>query len=111
MARIASRGILVEYLILLALAESKMHGADIQKQIVGDTVGEYLHDTRIYRELKQLEVRHMVISHQSPPSKVRVYSITPRGRLRLLNQTKWLGNIVNKGKLRTGLIYGQVVSG
>ena len=69
------------YLVLLALAEGGKNGLEVQRQIVGDTMGNYVPVTTIYATLKSLCEREL--AEMSLESWRKVYRITDRGRLML----------------------------
>lgn len=66
------------YLVLLALAEGNKNGADIQRQIIGDTIGYYLPTNTMYRSLhglKEIGLVELVIWEGQ-----KVYQLTDSGK-------------------------------
>ena len=67
-----------QYLVLLALADGEKAGSEVQRQIIGDTVGHYLPTNTVYRTLRGLEetgLVSMVIWRTQ-----KIYRMTDKGR-------------------------------
>jgi DNA-binding PadR family transcriptional regulator len=86
---------LIQPMILLFLSERDLHGYGLVQQITDSPMlkGDKPDPTGVYRFLKSMEERRLVISswefvESGPPRKV--YRITPEGRLCL---KKWIGTL------------------
>ncbi len=66
------------YFILLALATEPLHGTAIRNQIVGDTLGCYLHDGTLYAALNSLLKRGFI--EEVGSGYRRTYKLTAHGR-------------------------------
>jgi DNA-binding PadR family transcriptional regulator len=71
-----------QFLILTALADGPSHGYALQQQIQGETFGNYIRITTIYKSLELLEKQGWVGTAQSRPSEGparKTYKITAHG--------------------------------
>lgn len=91
------------FLILLALAEGPAHGAAVSSQIVGDTVGRgYIRRTSFYDELAKLEHGGLVRC-TGVRGRRKVFELSPKGRVALMNETKLLRMVLETAGRRTGV--------
>jgi DNA-binding PadR family transcriptional regulator len=67
------------FYIVLALAQGPAHGLAIQKRIIGDTSGWYLHGSTLYAALKRLE-REGLIEVDRKDSLRTYYCLTSKGK-------------------------------
>ncbi len=73
----------MSYYILLALAEGRMHGLDIQSQVLGDSVGAaYLRTSTLYAALKRLD-KSALIRVVNADNYHTSYELTESGKRRL----------------------------
>jgi len=72
------------YFILLALAEGPKHGLEIQRQVVGDSLGFYIRTSTLYTGLEGLARTNLIeLATEHERGRRKTYRLTEQGKRRL----------------------------